>query len=55
MKKNITIFVIFLTWLAAGIWAAIEGHPAALILFGVYMLFFVLPFGVGGLWKKIKK
>lgn len=41
-------------WIAVGIWAAIDGHPAVLILLVGYILLLVIPFGIVWLWNKIK-
>jgi len=52
--RGINPLFVFAVWVAVGTWAAIDGHPAALILIVAYILFLLLPHGIFWLWKKIK-
>jgi hypothetical protein len=45
---------IFSIWMAVGIWAATNGHPAVLILLAGYVSLLVLPFGIVWLWNRTK-
>jgi hypothetical protein len=53
MRSGNPIFILSI-WIGVGIWAALEGHWEVLILLAGYILFLVLPFGIGWLWKRIR-
>jgi hypothetical protein len=52
--RNANPLFIFSIWIAVGIWAALDGHPAVLILLTGYILLLALPFGIVWIWNKIK-